>query len=37
MINIKPVRDVLRPLKEGCERCGINLNPTEFTIKAERR
>jgi hypothetical protein len=36
MINLKSIRDVLRPSSGRCNTCGIQLNATEFTVKMEK-
>ncbi|HYX56358.1 MAG TPA: hypothetical protein VE818_09380 [Nitrososphaeraceae archaeon] len=36
MINLKSVRDVLRPSSGRCNTCGIQLNATEFTVRMEK-
>ncbi|TVP39826.1 hypothetical protein NARC_110038 [Candidatus Nitrosocosmicus arcticus] len=33
MINVKPIRDILRNTMNRCSTCGIELNPTDFTIE----
>jgi hypothetical protein len=37
MINLKSIRDIMRPTKDRCKVCGIALNSNEFTIKMEKR
>jgi hypothetical protein len=36
VINLRPVRDVLRTHDGKCRMCGINLNPADFTIEIEK-
>ena len=36
MINLKSIRDVLRPSSGRCNICGVQLNATEFTVKMEK-
>jgi DNA-directed RNA polymerase subunit RPC12/RpoP len=36
IINLRPIRDVLRTHGWRCETCGNALNPSDFTIDIER-
>jgi hypothetical protein len=36
IINLKSIKDVLRSSNGRCNTCGIQLNPTEFTVKTEK-
>lgn len=36
MINIKPIKDILRITKNRCNSCGIELNPSDFIIEMEK-
>ena len=36
MINLKSVRDILRPTNGRCNTCGVQLNVTEFSVKMEK-
>ncbi len=36
MINLKPIKDVLRITNYRCTSCGIGLNPVDFTIELEK-
>jgi hypothetical protein len=37
MINVKPIKDILRNTMNRCSTCGIELNPTDFTIELEKQ
>jgi len=37
MINLKSVKEILRPTNGRCNMCGIVLNSTDFTIKVEKQ
>lgn len=37
MINVKPIRDVLRNTMNRCSNCGIQLNPADFIIELEKQ
>jgi uncharacterized Zn finger protein len=37
MINVKPIKDILRNTMNRCSACGIELNPTDFTIELEKQ
>ena len=32
MINLKSIKDCIRPLSGRCNKCGISLNPSEFSL-----
>ena len=32
MINLKSIRDSIRPYSGRCNKCGISLNPTDFSL-----
>ncbi|MGD1835202.1 MAG: hypothetical protein ACPKQO_05725 [Nitrososphaeraceae archaeon] len=34
MINLKSVKDSIRPFSARCNKCGVSLNPSDFTIDA---
>lgn len=37
IISLKPIKDILRPMNDRCVGCGVLLNPSEFSIKVERK
>ena len=37
MINVKPIKDILRNTRNRCSTCGIEHNPTDFTIELEKQ
>jgi DNA-directed RNA polymerase subunit RPC12/RpoP len=36
IINLRPIRDILRGYDGKCKTCGNNLNPADFTIEIEK-
>ena len=36
IINLRPIRDILRSYDGKCKTCGNNLNPADFTIEIEK-
>jgi hypothetical protein len=36
VINLRPIRDILRTHDGKCKTCGNTLNPSDFTIEIER-
>ncbi|HET6730106.1 MAG TPA: hypothetical protein VFH04_00755 [Nitrososphaeraceae archaeon] len=36
IINLRPIRDILRTYDGKCKTCGRTLNPSDFTIEIER-
>jgi hypothetical protein len=36
VINLRPVRDILRTHDSKCKVCGNSLNPSDFTIEVEK-
>jgi hypothetical protein len=36
IINIKSVKDVLRPFNGRCNSCGVGLNPYDFDLHIEK-
>ena len=36
IINLRPIRDILRIYDGKCKTCGNNLNPADFTIEIEK-
>jgi hypothetical protein len=36
IINLRPVRDILRTHDSKCKVCGNSLNPSDFTIEVEK-
>lgn len=36
VINLRPVRDILRTHDSKCKLCGNSLNPSDFTIEVEK-
>ncbi len=37
MTTIKPIKDILRIIRNRCNSCGIELSPLDFTIELEKR
>jgi hypothetical protein len=37
IINLKSIKDILRPTSGRCKICGNALNPSEFTIDLEKQ
>jgi hypothetical protein len=37
VINLKPIRDILRTTNGRCKICGNCLNPTDFSIEVEKQ
>ena len=36
IINIKSIKDVLRPFNGRCNSCGVNLNPSDFELHMQK-
>jgi hypothetical protein len=36
IINMKSVKDVLRPFNGRCNSCGVSLNPYDFVLQMEK-
>ena len=37
MINLKSIRDSIRPSSGRCNKCGISLNPTDFSLNTVKQ
>lgn len=37
MINLKSIRDSIRPFSGRCNKCGISLNPTDFSLNTVKQ
>jgi hypothetical protein len=37
MINLKSIRDSIRPFSGRCNKCGISLNPTDFSVNTVKQ
>ena len=36
IINMKTIKDVLRPFNGRCNSCGVNLNPSDFELHIQK-
>jgi hypothetical protein len=36
MINLKSIKDIMRPTRDRCKVCGVVLNPNEFVVKIKK-
>jgi hypothetical protein len=36
IVNVKSVKDVLRPFNGRCSSCGVSLNPSDFDLHIEK-
>jgi len=37
MINLKSIKDSIRPFSGRCNKCGISMNPSDFTLKVVKQ
>lgn len=37
MINLKSIKDSIRPFSGRCNKCGVSMNPSDFTLKATKQ
>jgi hypothetical protein len=37
IVSLKSIKDVLRPINDRCGACGVLLDPSEFSIKVQRK
>lgn len=37
MINLKSIRDSIRPSSGRCNKCGISLNPSDFSLNTVKQ
>jgi hypothetical protein len=37
IVSLKSIKDILRPMNDRCGGCGVLLNPSEFSIKVQRK